>query len=142
MKKAVSLDSMLCFKRSQINQMIDHAKAEYPYECCGMIAGKDERVDKIVTMKNELRSSVEYSMDDAQIKSEIEKLDDEGHDLIGGYHSHPTTKAYPSNVDISKAIFPEIDYIIISLLDKDNPEMKNHKIKDNAPYDEPFTITD
>jgi proteasome lid subunit RPN8/RPN11 len=122
--------------------MIDHAKAEYPYECCGMIAGRDESVSKIVKMKNEVRSSIEYSMDDASLKLELEKLDDEGLDLIGVYHSHPTSRAYPSNVDISKAVFPEIDYVIISLMDKDNPEIKNYKIKDNAPYDEPYNITD
>jgi proteasome lid subunit RPN8/RPN11 len=131
---------MLHFKKEHIDAMISHANELYPNECCGIIAGRDGRVDSTVRIRNEIESSVEYSMDNVELKAELDRLDEKGLDLIGIYHSHPTSKACPSGSDIKKAVFEEVDCLIISLLDKGAPEIKNYKIKDGSVYIEELKI--
>lgn len=111
--------------------MIDHALECAPFECCGVIAGRGETVEKIIKMENEASSNLEYSMNDAQLKRALASLDDEGIDFIGVYHSHPKSIPYPSQVDIAKASLPELFNVIISLLDKKNPSLKAFKIAGN-----------
>ncbi len=124
----------------QIDAILQHAMEDLPNECCGMIAGKGEVVDSIVRLKNELKSPISYKMNNNEVKSVLDKLDKNGLDFIGIYHSHPTSDAYPSMTDVAQAIFPEIDYIIISLKNTTNPKIKNFKIRNDSITEEPFTV--
>jgi proteasome lid subunit RPN8/RPN11 len=128
--------------QKQIDSIIDHAKEEYPYECCGIIAGRDSRVESVIRINNELSSSVEYSMNDAELKSVLDELDAAGLDFIGVYHSHPTSGAYPSGIDIKRSIFPEVDYLIVSLVEQNDPKIGNFKIIDGKAKEEPYSIGD
>ena len=42
----------LIINKSDVQRIIDHCTAELPHEACGILAGKDYKVEKIYFMKN------------------------------------------------------------------------------------------
>lgn len=45
----------------------------------------------------------------------MQRIREAGQRLLGIYHSHPRTPAYPSQADVEMAFYPEALYFIISL---------------------------
>lgn len=133
---------MLSFKKEQIELMVKHAIESFPNECCGLIAGKDDIVYDAVKMKNEQNSPIKYSMNSRETKDALDELDSRDLDLLGVYHSHPTSRAYPSDTDIRESSILEVNCMIISLLDKDDPEVKNFKIIEGEVIEEPYLLID
>ncbi len=127
---------MLEITRKHHDEMIKHALETNPVECCGIIAGSGARVTKVIRVKNDTPTATEYSMNAAELKRALDTLDADRLDFIGIYHSHPTSIAYPSRVDITKAIWPELYYVIISLLESSRPELKSFKIVDGKVVEE------
>ena len=54
------------------------------------------------------------------------------------YHSHTHSEAYPSSTDVRLAAWPEAYYMIVSLLDKDNPNVRAFRIVDGSISEEPL----
>jgi proteasome lid subunit RPN8/RPN11 len=53
-----------------------------------------------------------------------------GEELIGIYHSHTKSPAYPSQTDLNEAIsWPEQVYLIVSLQDRESPDVKAFWLK-------------
>ena len=110
---------MIKIRSRDLEKMISHCREEWPIEACGVLAGKigDEvkNVLKVYKCENELGSPLEYRIEaEEQFKifREIEKL---GLDLLGFYHSHPSTSSDPSAVDKEKANYIGYSYMIVSL---------------------------
>ncbi len=98
--------------------MIEHAQREAPLECCGILAGKNGVVEKTFEMRNQEQSPIRYSISPQDQIKVFENLEKESLEMIGIYHSHTHTEAYPSETDIKMAFYPEISSIIISLKEK------------------------
>ncbi len=98
--------------------MIEHARREAPLECCGILAGKNGLVEKIFETRNQEQSPIRYSISPQDQIKVFENLEKESLEMIGVYHSHTHTEAYPSETDLKMAFYPEIASIIISLKDK------------------------
>lgn len=105
--------------RAIFREMVDHAKKDWPSECCGLLAGKDDLVTRIYPLDNQDGSRVSYLADPQQQFLAFREIEDFGLELLAIYHSHPDTESYPSQMDIEKAFYTEALYIIISL---ENPE--------------------
>lgn len=98
-----------------IEEMIAHARKEDPDECCGIIAGKDGKVVKLYPATNEEKSPERYKIPPQELFNAIKDMESRGWDLIGMYHSHTHTEAYPSPTDVRLAFWPESLYFIVSL---------------------------
>jgi proteasome lid subunit RPN8/RPN11 len=96
-------------------EMIHHAREEWPAECCGLLAGKDGMATRIYPLENLERSPSSYQADPLQQLKALREIEDLGLDLLAIYHSHPHTECYPSRVDIEKAYDPDATYVIVSL---------------------------
>ncbi len=110
------------------DEMIAHAKADFPLECCGIIAGKDDKISHIYKMKNNDRSRTSYLMDPKEqirVFKEMRSLDIE---MKAIYHSHPNHPAYPSMTDVELAYYPESVYIIISINDNRDTKVRGFRI--------------
>jgi proteasome lid subunit RPN8/RPN11 len=110
--------------------IFDHARAEAPRECCGVIGGKDGTTTTIHRVTNRAEGNRLYMMDDEELFAVLKELDDRGEDPLVIYHSHPASPAYPSKTDVEMAFYPESFYVICSL---ENPA---------EPYLHAFTIVD
>jgi proteasome lid subunit RPN8/RPN11 len=110
--------------------VILHCKSVYPNEACGILAGKSTVVEKIYEMTNIEHSPVSYMMEPAEQFRALKEMRNECREMVAIYHSHPHSKAYPSDRDISLAFYPDSFYLIIGLADMDWPEIRAFKIHD------------
>ena len=58
---------------------------------------------------------------------EIEKR---GWQVAAIYHSHTRSPAYPSQTDVNLAFYPDALYMIVSLQDLEQPELRAFRIVD------------
>ncbi|MBI5026363.1 MAG: M67 family metallopeptidase [Nitrospirae bacterium] len=122
----------LFISRELLDDIVSHCKEEFPNEACGILAGKEGMVEKIYRMTNIKNSPVNYEMDSMEQFRCMKEMRAKGLKLIGIYHSHPSSSAYPSRDDVEKAywpdlpdtpVYPEACYMIVSLVDK-KPEVR------------------
>ena len=108
--------------------MVQHARKEYPRECCGMLAGKDTKITKLFKIKNIAQRMDEYELDPLAQVNAFEEIDRLSLKLLGVYHSHPNHPCYPSELDIQQAFYPDTAFFIISLFDFQQPDIKAFRI--------------
>ncbi|RME48739.1 MAG: M67 family peptidase [Chloroflexi bacterium] len=58
----------------------------------------------------------------------FKELEAQGWDVAGIYHSHPASPAYPSATDMRLAFYPDAVYFIISLMQRDRPEIRAFRL--------------
>jgi len=96
-------------------EIVDHALADAPDECCGMIASRGGRAVRVHRATNAAASPLRYEIDGLEqyrIQTEIE---DDGLDLGAIYHSHTRSAPYPSQTDINLAFYPDSLYVIVGV---------------------------
>ena len=98
-----------------IEEIIDHARAEAPNECCGMVATRDGEAVKVYAATNAAASPLRYEIDGAEQYRIQMAIDDAGLDLGAIYHSHTRSEPVPSQTDINLAFYPDAEYIIVGL---------------------------
>jgi proteasome lid subunit RPN8/RPN11 len=115
--------------RELYDQMVEHAKADAPNECCGMIATQDGEAVTVYQAENAAASPLRYEIDGAEQFRIQMAIDDAGHDLGAIYHSHTRSAPIPSQTDINLAFYPDTLYVIVGLANGD-PEVRAYEIRD------------
>ncbi|MBM3243083.1 M67 family metallopeptidase [Candidatus Poribacteria bacterium] len=110
--------------------MIQHAKDELPNEGCGILAGKDGKVLKVYKMTNTDKSPSTFFMEPQEQFEAMKDMRRLGMEMMGIYHSHVASPAYPSPRDVKLAFYPDVCYVIISLNDKENPQVRTFRIQE------------
>jgi proteasome lid subunit RPN8/RPN11 len=131
----------LHFTNEQAEEMIRHARREYPNEACGLLAGKDEWVEKVYQMTNADHSPVTYRLDPEEQFRVFMEIEEKGWELVAIYHSHSHSPAYPSAIDLELAFYPDCLYLIISLADRDQPTIRAFRIVGGMIEEERVEIT-
>ena len=131
---------MLRIPKTIYQKMVDHAKREWPLECCGILSGKEKTVQKAFELKNAEESPVLYSMSPQEQMKVFEEMEKESMEMIAIYHSHPKTIPFPSETDVKLTFYPDVPSIIISLQEKENPVMKAFQISKEAIYLEEIEV--
>ena len=121
----------LFISRELLSEMLAHCKEVYPFEACGILAGKGNVVKRIYKMTNIEKSGVSYMMEPGEQFTVMKEMRENGLEMTAIYHSHPGASAYPSAKDISLAFYPDSLYVIASLID-DEPAVKAFEIKDGT----------
>ncbi len=126
--------------RQLLDDVIAHARADAPNECCGMIASRDGEAVAVHRARNAADDPVKlYVMDSREqfrIQNEIEEA---GLDLGAIYHSHPASLPEPSPTDKRLAAigdgddrrlaYPGTLYIIVGLADPEQPDVRAWSIE-------------
>jgi proteasome lid subunit RPN8/RPN11 len=114
-----------------IDEMISHAREDLPNECCGMIGGRDGEATSVVRVENSAASPLRYEMDPQGQFNGLKAIEDGGDELLGIYHSHTRSAAYPSQTDVNEArMWPEQVYVIVSLENDEAPDVKAYDLAD------------
>ena len=119
---------MIRIPQAILDDLIAHAKAEFPLEVCGILGGAGESVSTMYRMTNTDASNEHFMMDPKEQFTVVKDLRAKGLAMLAIYHSHPETPARPSEEDIRLALTPDVSYMIISLADADNPIIKSYNI--------------
>jgi proteasome lid subunit RPN8/RPN11 len=101
--------------KALLEAMVDHARQEHPNECCGLLAGRGKRVERLYRGRNVHQSPYTYEIDPQQLLHFFREMDAAGLDLVGIYHSHTHSDAYPSRTDVVRAYYPDAVYVIVGL---------------------------
>ena len=126
--------------RSLASEMFDHARRELPNESCGILAGEQGRPVKFFPANNAERSPTRYVVDPKDQLRILNELHEQGWDLLGIFHSHTHTQAYPSSTDVSLAAnWPDAYYLIASLME-DEPLLRAFRITDGRVAEEAITL--
>ena len=104
--------------RSLLDDIVDHARAEAPNECCGMIAAVDGRAVAVHRVRNSAASPLRYEMDGMEQYRVQTAIEDAGHELGAIYHSHTRSDPVPSQTDINLAFYPDALYVIVGVKDE------------------------
>lgn len=131
---------MLYLKKEHRDKLIQQAKEEAPNEACGILAGKDGKAGKVYQMTNVDKSSKTFFMDPQEQLRIMKEIRNAGLEMIGIYHSHPESEAYPSAYDVKMAFYPEASYVIVSKKDRDNPNIRSFKIREGKITEEEVKI--
>jgi len=125
---------------SDIIAAMEHAREEYPRECCGMLAGQDNVITRYFKTKNIDPGEDNYAIDPIEQLQVCEEIDRLSLKLLGVYHSHPHHPCYPSDLDIRRAFYPDTAYFIISLSDVQPPLIKAFIISEGMVVEEKFGV--
>ena len=114
-----------------IDEMVAHAREDLPNECCGMIGGRDGEATSVARVENAAASPLRYEMDPQGQFDALKGIEGAGDELIGIYHSHTRSAAYPSQTDVNEAaMWPEQVYVIVSLEHDDAPDVRAYSLKE------------
>ncbi len=120
-------------------ELIEHAQAEAPNECCGMIAARDGEAVRVIRARNAAESPLRYEIDGAEQLKIYNEIEDAGLDLGAIYHSHTRTEPYPSQTDIGLAFYPESLYVIVGVAGPE-PEVRAFTIRDGQVGEAEFKV--
>src|SRR5207249_4600829 len=107
--------TVLELSRDQAKALITHAQEEAPNECCGLLAGRNGRVERVYPGTNVDHSPYTYLMDPRDQRAAVNAQGAAQRHLLGINLSHTHTAAHPSRTDVAKAFYPDAMYVIVSL---------------------------
>jgi proteasome lid subunit RPN8/RPN11 len=128
--------------KNLVDEMVAHAREDVPNECCGMIGGRDGEATSVVRVENAAASPLRYEMDPQGQFDALKAIEDGGDELLGIYHSHTRSAAYPSQTDVNEArMWPEQVYVIVSLENEEAPDVKAYDLADLKIADVDLDVT-
>jgi len=122
-------------------EMVEHGLREFPNEACGLLAGMDGTPVRFFAMRNLDASPVSYRLDPHEQLKVFDEMDEAGLELLGIFHTHTHSEAYPSETDTKLAFYPEATYLVMSLADREHPELRAFRIVEDEITEEELTIT-
>lgn len=135
---------MILLKSDDFNKILEHARKELPDEACGLIAGEingeDKIIKKVYLLTNIDHSNEHFSLDPKEQLVAIKDMRTLGLTPLGNWHSHPESPSRPSEEDKRLAYDSKASYMILSLMDNENPVLNSFKIEGNNAEKENLVI--
>jgi len=84
-------------------------------------------------------------MDPLELANVDSEAGDNDWELLAIYHSHTGSEAYPSDTDVRIAggtagLWPDVRYVLVSLMDLDNPVVRIFEITGEEVTEEPLEV--
>ena len=107
---------MLTLTPEQRDAMVATCVRALPNEGCGLLLGTSEGVVReVVSSPNVADSAKVYEVDSRVLLRAYRRAEEEGVEVIGVFHSHTHSPAYPSATDVAQAPDPAWHYVLVSL---------------------------
>ena len=103
--------SQLIFTQDQYDDMLQQVIEHVPLEACGLLAGRNGSVSKVLPIRNQAQSPVRFVMDPYEQLQAFEWIDSQDLDLVGIFHSHPAGPETVSVTDIREAAYEVVHLI-------------------------------
>jgi len=108
--------------------MVAHAREEAPREACGLLSGRGGGITRLIRCANvHPTPTTRYVIDPREQLKAFRAIESAGEELVGIYHSHPVSQAYPSPTDRAEAHYTDAYYILLSLR-TGKPEVRAFRI--------------
>ena len=131
---------MLTVSEAQRQTMVATCIRALPCEGCGLLLGTpDGVVVDVVASVNVAASARVYEIDSRVLLRTYRRADNEGLLVIGVFHSHTHSEAFPSPTDVGQAPDPDWHYVLISLRDP-VADVRSYRIVNDAAHEEPVSV--
>jgi [CysO sulfur-carrier protein]-S-L-cysteine hydrolase len=132
---------VLRITESGYQQIVGHALDGLPLEACGLLAARPDanKVLVVYPCRNAAESAKVYTVDPLDHLRADRDAESRGMEIVGVYHSHTHTDAYPSPTDVAQAPDPLWRYVIVSLKDPE-PVLRSYRIIDGVVDEEPVAL--
>ena len=112
--------------KTDFESILSHAKKNLPEEACGLIAGVDNAngsrdIKKVYLLTNIDHTNEHFTISPKDQLLTIKDIRANGLKPLGNWHSHPESPSRPSEEDKRLANDSNASYLILSLMDADNP---------------------
>lgn len=119
------------------DQLLAHSRAELPIEACGLLSGNlaTGRATTFHPARNAEASPLRYNVHPDDLVRIVFRIEDDGEDLVGIFHSHTHTPAIPSATDHRTAQYPDAFYVLATLADpgaSPTESLRAWRIRDGA----------
>ena len=125
--------------RELYEEMIEHARAEAPNECVGLIASRNGDAVKLYRAANAAASPLRFEIDGAEQIRYHNDIEESGLELGAIYHSHTRSDPVPSQTDINLAFYPDSLYVIVGLAGAE-PDVRAWEIRDRQVTQRPLEV--
>ena len=124
---------MIKLSKSDYEKILAHAEKELPNEDCGLIGGiidgENKEVKKVYLLTNIDHSNEHFSLDPKEQLTAIKDMRANGFVPLGNWHSHPESPSRPSEEDKRLAYDSKASYMILSLMDRNQPVLNSFRIE-------------
>lgn len=135
---------MISMNKADYERILKHAKSVVPEEACGLIAGTIEDGNKIIRkvyiLTNIDHSNEHFTLDPKEQLAAVKDMRANGFAPLGNWHSHPESPSRPSEEDKRLAYDSKASYMILSLMDADNPVLNSFHIEGDVSTKEELVI--
>ncbi len=135
---------MISMNKADYERILEHAKSVVPEEACGLIAGTIEEGNKIIRkvyiLTNIDHSNEHFTLDPKEQLVAVKDMRANGFAPLGNWHSHPESPSRPSEEDKRLAYDSKASYMILSLMDADNPVLNSFHIEGDVSTKEELVI--
>lgn len=134
---------MIYLKRSDYETILTHARSRVPEEACGLLGGTvdekgDKTVERVYLLENTDHSSEHFTLSPKDQLQAVKDMRANGWSPLGNWHSHPESPSRPSQEDKRLAYDSRASYLILSLMDAENPVLKAFHIEGDDASEEPI----
>jgi proteasome lid subunit RPN8/RPN11 len=77
----------------------EYSENQKPNESCAILLGKNDKVLDLFLTENIEKSPVNFTISNKQLIEGYKIAEEKEMEVIGIFHSHPDSDAYPSNTD-------------------------------------------
>jgi len=134
------MNSTIVLSKQQASEILEYLNSHVPLEACGLLAGKNDRVEKIFFVRNQAKSPVRFVMDPYEQLQAFEWIEANELDLLGIFHSHPSGPETASPTDVAEASY-DVIHIICSRKDE-QWKMRGFWIEDGQATEVTLKIVD
>ncbi len=133
----------LTIGREEWLAMVAHCLGAFPEEGCGLLGGDPATgvVGTCYPTANAAASARIYTVDSRDLLRADRAAEARGESIIGVFHSHTHTDAYPSPTDVDQAPDPSWHYVLVSLRDT-VPSVRSYRIVGGEIAEEPVTVAE
>jgi [CysO sulfur-carrier protein]-S-L-cysteine hydrolase len=135
---AAFTDPQLRLSVAQYRTIVAHCYDGLPNEACGLLAGPADAdgepsgvVTTVYPCTNADASARTYTVDSRELLRAMRDAQSRDEDLVGVWHSHTHSDAYPSDTDVRQALEPYWLYVLVSLKHAE-PVLRAYRIRDGV----------
>ena len=124
---------MITMSKNDYEIILKHAKENLSEEACGFNAGtkdgNDKSIKTVYCLTNIDHSNEHFSLDPKEQLAAVKDMRANGLVPLGNWHSHPESPSRPSEEDKRLAYDSTASYMILSLMDNENPVLNSFHIE-------------
>ncbi len=117
-------------RRPALTDIVAHARDDAPNECCGLLVGAGDVIDRAIRARNLHASPTRFLLDPKDHIDALRAQRGSSSSVVGVYHSHPHSAPTPSETDVREASYPEYLYLIVGWSpERPNAETRGYRFE-------------